>query len=276
VVRSFRYCTCLECGAVHVEPFPTEAQVREWYQIEDYYQNDDRNVGYQDYFTQKEALQRTYRERNEFFGRHYTVAGADVLEVGCGPGFYPSTLEPHGFRSYLGLDLNPHAVAQFDPRYSAREGSVEDLDASEVFDLVVLFDVLEHVLTPHSFMSALRSHVRTGGHVLLTTPLTSSWLARMSGPRWVSYIVPQHVILYDQRSLRFLLDEHGLALVACRSDRQWITLSFLVDHVLSLVLPRKAARALSRPLEKVNWRVRVPNGMLLVVAEAVERVGAGK
>jgi len=271
-LRGYEYETCTTCGASHVEPFPSPEEALGWYRIDDYYKNEDKNVGYRDYFEQKEGLQKTFLFRNKFLYRKVGLDGKDILEIGSGPGFYPPTLDRFHPRAYLGLDLNPQAVAELTKRYPGRVGSIGDLKNGEKFDVIVFFDVLEHILDPNEFLNSVKKHLKNNGSVFFTTPSTSSWLAAVSGRRWVSYIVPQHVILYNRKSLVWLLKKHGFSAVKMGWDFQWITLRFLVEQVLRLFLPPGRAHALSRALKRIKWSLPVPNGMHLIVARADVRV----
>jgi SAM-dependent methyltransferase len=90
--------------------------------------------------------------------RAQDVAGASVLDVGCGDRPYDSL-----FPGAVGFDVpgNPHADLH---------GSLERIPVGDAsFDVVLCLQVLEHVPDPAAAIRELRRVVRPGGRVLLST-----------------------------------------------------------------------------------------------------------
>jgi SAM-dependent methyltransferase len=104
--------------------------------------------------------------------------GDRVLDVGCGVGRWSRLLAARGAR-VLGVDLSPTMIAQARCR-AAKEGvasrcrfAVEDLarlDLVERFDMVLGVTVLQHILDPGGFRTALAAmsrHLAPGGRMIL-------------------------------------------------------------------------------------------------------------
>lgn len=96
-----------------------------------------------------------------------------LLDVGCGTGGMLSHLSRYG--SVVGVDPAPQAVAyasamaQFDVRNG---GLPTDLpfEAGELFDIITLLDVLEHVDADVEALNQLRARLTPGGRLLITVP----------------------------------------------------------------------------------------------------------
>lgn len=88
-------------------------------------------------------------------------AGANVLEIGPGSGYYTELLHQLGVRRYTGLDiagsLLPALAAQFAPYHFAQADVVRlPLDpAAARFDLIVIIDVIEHIVERQALAAAL-------------------------------------------------------------------------------------------------------------------------
>jgi SAM-dependent methyltransferase len=96
-----------------------------------------------------------------------------VLDVGGGTGVLREQLESRTDWQIDITDLHPTAFAQ------ARRGRGRNLryDVTEhrpnmlgVYDVVLLFDVLEHVDRPVRFLESLARHLKRGGHLLVNVP----------------------------------------------------------------------------------------------------------
>src|SRR6478752_4678071 len=120
-------------------------------------------------------------EENYWFRRHEVVyqqlaprcAGRDVLEAGCGEG-YGADLIAGIARRVTGLDYDEATVAHVRARYprvDIRHGNLAELPlADESVDVVVNFQVIEHLWDQGQFVSECFRVLRPGGVFLVSTP----------------------------------------------------------------------------------------------------------
>ena len=120
-------------------------------------------------------------EENYWFRRHEVVyrrlvdrcAGRDVLEAGCGEG-YGAALIAEVARSVIGLDYDESAVAHVRARYprvDMRHGNLAQLPLSDgAVDVVVNFQVIEHLWDQGQFVAECARVLRPGGVLLMSTP----------------------------------------------------------------------------------------------------------
>jgi len=104
-------------------------------------------------------------------------ADADILEVGSGTGANVAMLAEFG--RVLGLEMNGEAITLAEAASTGARERVrflhgrcpEDLPAKAgSFDLICLFDVLEHIQNDRDTLAALLPLLRPGGRILLTVP----------------------------------------------------------------------------------------------------------
>jgi SAM-dependent methyltransferase len=120
-------------------------------------------------------------EENYWFRRHEVVyqrlmdrcAGRDVLEAGSGEG-YGADLIANVARRVIGLDYDDSAVAHVRacyPRVDMRQGNLAELPLDDgSVDVVVNFQVIEHLWDQGQFVTECSRVLRPGGALLMSTP----------------------------------------------------------------------------------------------------------
>jgi SAM-dependent methyltransferase len=121
----------------------------------------------------------------------------------------------------IGIEPNPGAAARARERLgtgAVRQSPFErtGFEAAS-FDLITLWDVLDHLQSPPSALHTLRSWLRPGGLLVLGVFDLTSWDARLFGRAWLGWDAPRHAYLFPKKALRGMLQEAGLEVVAARS-----------------------------------------------------------
>ena len=170
----------------------------------------------------------------------------DVLEMGCGQGGFGARLAQR--YHYLGVEPDAVSCTVARARVEAaggggevRQGDESVVAADELFDLVVAFEVIEHIEDDASALAAWASHLRPGGWLLLSTP---AWQKRF-GP---ADEMVGHFRRYDPPVLRSRLAGAGLTTSSwCTSGRRWAMSS-------RPAATRSASAGWPRPSRAGRWR----------------------
>jgi SAM-dependent methyltransferase len=99
-------------------------------------------------------------------------ANAAILDAGSGTGGNLSMLSSFGRVHAMELDAEARALANKRGIVSVEEGELPGKIpfGDRLFDLVVLFDVLEHIEQDYSSLRAVNARLAPGGRLLLTVP----------------------------------------------------------------------------------------------------------
>jgi len=102
---------------------------------------------------------------------------ARLLEIGCGNGYYAELLRKCGLTQYKGFDITNAFFPMLRQKFPGFEYVRGDITADRVageFDVVLLIDVIEHIVTEEKLMSALAnvSAMMAKGGVLVLAPVT--------------------------------------------------------------------------------------------------------
>ena len=113
--------------------------------------------------------------------------GQRFLDIGCGGGiFAESAARLPSTQSVTAIDPTPGVLAvaeahkKCDPSLSTKltylNTSVEGLSAGEMYDIVSVFEVIEHVTSPAVFLDEVEKHVRPGGWLVMST-IARTWMS---------------------------------------------------------------------------------------------------
>jgi SAM-dependent methyltransferase len=162
------------------------------------------------------ALRRIYRWRVHGWSRRFAAPGR-ALEVGCGDGWMLAALRDNGWHvigSERAIDSARAAAAL--NRVATFVGDLEAVSAGPRFQLVLLFQVLEHLADPLVALRRGAGVLEPNGMLLVAVPNFASWQARFFGPSWFHLDVPRHLHHFSPQALTQAMELVGLKVVAVR------------------------------------------------------------
>lgn len=226
-----RIVRCVTCGLVRRDPVPDEETLRSIYAAERYFKLDDpREIGYGDYYAD-EAIYRPYFARKIARLDRYLRPGGRLVEVGAAAGYALDEARRAGW-DCSGLELSASAGAYAERRFgvTVRTGGIDDLAPDASWDVVLAFQVIEHLPDLKAGLERIRGALRPGGIAVLTTPDHDSLLRRCLRRFWPSYR-PEHLVYLDRRTARPMLAATGLEVSSLRpDDRLNVPLDRLIER----------------------------------------------
>lgn len=231
---------CAQCGLVFVGQRPQADHLYTLYGA-DYFKNDNSGVvGYTDYLKDEPNIRKTFARRLRHVERF--VKPGQLLDIGCAAGFFMDEAHARGW-AVQGMDVSDFAVEYARQRfgYDVRCGSLLDQDYQpESYDLITMWDVIEHVPDPKAYIQHSARLAKRGGILALATPDIDSIPARFTGKRWVGYkLSEEHIYYFSRRTLSNMLAEAGFEIIHVRHVGKYVTLRLFLDR-LSMYSPLAA------------------------------------
>lgn len=136
-----------------------------------------------------------------------SVAGKNVLEVGCNTGFILSGLNQLGY-SVTGTDLSATAVGFARKCYGLNSIYLSEFppeDKARSFDVLLASHIIEHVLDPKAFIDQCTRFLKPGGICIIRTPNVDSLGIRVFRAHYPVFCPPIHLNYFSIRTLSSLL-----------------------------------------------------------------------
>jgi len=151
-----------------------------------------------------------------------------VLEIGCGRGHTGAMLKRELGCRVTGVELNPEVAAAAETRLDrVIVGDIAALDIEDRFDVVLAFELLEHLAEPEAFLTRMKKLVRPGGRIVLSLPNVGHYsvVGDLLAGRWdylpIGLLCYTHLRFFTRRTVEDLLERCGFEdfeLVAQRTE----------------------------------------------------------
>jgi SAM-dependent methyltransferase len=187
------------------------------------------------------------RQRPDVLRKTLPIHGQGrLLDFGCGSGSFLLRMRRQGWK-VTGLDASEAVVARLRGQLGlhALSGSLPHPaleDAS--FDVITMWQSLEHVHQPLEVLQAARQILAPGGKLIATVPNIDSLAFRWFGSAWSGLDLPRHLVHFTPETLRRMLRGAGFSAsrVAMVRRGSWLRAS-----------ARLAARHLHREPRWLRW-----------------------
>jgi SAM-dependent methyltransferase len=135
-----------------------------------------------------------------------SVSGKRLLDIGAGNGAFISQLLNEGFTGLVdAVEMNPQSQQDLLPNVRRVYSTIDDIDeTANCYDVITLFDFLEHVENPKAFLSGLAKISHADTVYVIGVPRMDSLLAKILGHRYWLY-TPMHYSYFSRPSLQALL-----------------------------------------------------------------------
>lgn len=196
------FVRCGVCQLMLINPRPELGQVQQTYDSE-----------YSDHYINKadKKLKRCahWVKRIE---KNFKAKG-NWLDVGCSAGFVVAAAKGAGFNAF-GVEIEQAAV-----KYATDELKLDNVAAGVLeeqaypdafFDVISLYDVIEHVPDLNQVVAELKRILSPTGVVEIRTPDLGHWLTPKDLSSWKEVKPSEHLYYFEAETLSRIFAKHGL------------------------------------------------------------------
>ena len=170
---------------------------------------------YTDYAADKEIYKSNFRKRiKELLAFIDNPIEKSVFEIGCAYGFFIEEAIKH-FNEVWGIDISEPAIEYAknslgkNPKASINFGDYLSFEIDHKFDLICMWDTIEHLQEPGKFVEKAFRDLNSNGIIAITTGDIGSLNAHLRGKKWRQYKPPVHLQYFTKKSLKRLLVQKG-------------------------------------------------------------------
>lgn len=216
---------CRYCSYVYANPRWVSDELLEAYAaVED-----------ETYVRERTGRELTFRRHLEALQR-FTGAprGRRLLDVGAYIGVFVEVAREAGWDA-CGVEPSQWAVRVARQRgLPVRQGTQETLGVeAEAFDVITMWDVIEHVDDPAGEMAQAERLLKPGGLLAVHTMNVESVFARLMGRRW-PWLMDMHIHYFSARTLAQMLQKVGFEVLASGAQGRYLRLGYLASRVEGL------------------------------------------
>lgn len=219
---------CKECKHQFIQPVPYSEFLRAFYAN---YMNVAKGGFYRDR-DQKEIPSLLRQRYGRWLQRIQSLGGAgSLLDVGSGLGTFLRLAREYGLE-VAGVEPNYEAATMLRECYgiAVHDCLLEDLNISDKYDVISMWDLLEHLPDPRAAISKSHELLTPHGLLVLEIPIRDScvhWLAkgvyrvsagRLRNPLFRVYGI-HHLQYFSERSIQRFLADHGFEIAEVYRDQ---------------------------------------------------------
>jgi 2-polyprenyl-3-methyl-5-hydroxy-6-metoxy-1,4-benzoquinol methylase len=249
---------CKRCGLQYLNP-----RLRADVVIEGY------SIGSDEMFVSQAAgRERTFAKSLRMIERLRPQRGR-LLDIGTAGGSFLAVAKQAGWDA-AGCEPNRWMCEWANAHYGLHvvPGTVFDMKlAPDSFDIVTLWDVLEHTPDPKATLAECKRLLKRGGLLVVNYPDIESVMSRLMGRRWV-FLLSVHLYYFTGKTLPRMLEELGFRVVQRRRHWQTLELGYILFRMEAYLKP--VARAFGWLVKRVGLaHLQIPYwmGQNLVIAE---------
>ena len=141
-----------------------------------------------------------------------------LFDLGAGWGHFMLAAKEEGYSIY-GIEIaeQPFRYCVDDLKLPVDHIDFFKMDPNKKFDVITLWDVLEHIDKADAFVAKIAELTAPGGYLILQVPQIDSFFAKRHRDQW-KMMGLDHVNYFGKSTIKKLLERHGFEVEAYKSS----------------------------------------------------------
>jgi 2-polyprenyl-3-methyl-5-hydroxy-6-metoxy-1,4-benzoquinol methylase len=202
--EKFCLVKCKHCDLIYLNPRPQIFEMQRYYpdEYEAYHLPIQQSSKFENWH-----IEHTLEKQLGYVEYFHSNRGR-LLDVGCATGNFLNLAVRRGWQ-VLGLEIIEKAAIIARQQYNL-EVITQNLESVELpdgsFDVVTLWDVLEHLSSPRDVLTRIHKLLRPMGMIFFSIPNLNSYDQYLFGRSWIGWDSPRHFTLFTNQTIKQLLD----------------------------------------------------------------------
>lgn len=205
----FKLLKCSSCQIIFVDPFPSASLQKE--ANRELY---GRQMVQKEYWEKLPQLKKRAKKMVAELQKFKKTG--KLLDIGCGFGLFLKMAKEAGFKVY-GVEMEKEAVKTAQEKFGLKniyQKNVKEIGFPErYFDVITLFDILEHLENPEVILKELKKLLKPNGVLVIQSPNIESFMFKLTKEKWNWLLFPNHLYHFTPKSLTLLLKHSGFKIV---------------------------------------------------------------
>jgi len=226
-------CTC--CHTLYMNPRPSPQVMEDYYRHSENYAYWAQHIFPASEIARRDKLHRPWLTRVLTYCAQYGIPQGVLVEVGPGFGTFSSLAQASGkFETVIAVEPTPELAAACRQRgIHVVNKRIEDIEHDEVAeaDVVVSFEVIEHLFAPEQFLRQCFKLMKPEGLLVLSCPNGLGFDISLLGAQALA-VDPEHVNFFNPASLQLLVRRCGFEVLEVSTPGR-LDAEFVHDAIVS-------------------------------------------
>jgi 2-polyprenyl-3-methyl-5-hydroxy-6-metoxy-1,4-benzoquinol methylase len=208
--NGFSYVLCSACETVYMNPRASQELMNEFYVVSQNYEYWNKYIYPATELVRRQSIIRPRAVRSVQLCREYGTDTGKLLEIGAADGTFCEEVRDVGnFRDVVALEPTPDLADTCRKRGIATvQAPLESASLAQDVDVIVAWEVIEHIFDPFGFLQHCRNVLRPGGLMIVSCPNVKGLDTSVLGVEAQTFD-HEHVNYYHPSSLSLVFDRAG-------------------------------------------------------------------
>ncbi len=234
--KNAKYYKCAKCGLIFQNPQPPLNSAKEIYDDFEYQNLYFNATGFYSQIASSylKNLQNVIKRENVVFD----PGKCKLLDVGSSIGLFLCLAKKEGYAA-KGFDISSIASKFAKENYDVdvMVGNFLETDLLEAgYDIITMWQVIEHLTDPSSFLKKIHTLLKPGGFICIATPDTETIFRKIYKKYWGIYVPDLHITLFNKHNMKIILKRNDFDPVTIKSIHETNIFSEQIEYTKFFII----------------------------------------